>query len=181
MLFANRVGEPGWRTRERSSMLFVNLVGTGARHIRNRVGGGSRLFANRVGTPGTSSLPRFATRTQRNGSQLPATPAPGHTPVFNGTTAHPLRVFAGLLRPEGHAASEPGRVQEFHRPPYRWIDALTLFVEALLALVQWPSQGTARWVHQPPYPPLVAPPDSCLLYTSPSPRDATLSRMPSSA
>ena len=27
----------------------------------------------------------------------------------------------------------------------------------------------------------MAPPDTCLLYTSPSPRDATLSRMPSSA
>ena len=28
---------------------------------------------------------------------------------------------------------------------------------------------------------LVLPPGACLLYTSPSPRDATLSRMPSSA
>ena len=30
-------------------------------------------------------------------------------------------------------------------------------------------------------PPTAAEPSACLLYTSPSPRDATLSRMPSSA
>ena len=38
-----------------------------------------------------------------------------------------------------------------------------------------------EWADKVSQPNLISVPISCLLYTSPSPRDATLSRMPSSA
>ena len=42
--------------------------------------------------------------------------------------------------------------------------------------------GFASWLDMTPaYPDMLAVPDPCLLYTSPSPRDRSLSRMPSSA
>ena len=40
---------------------------------------------------------------------------------------------------------------------------------------------TAETAHDPFFPLLVAAQNTCLLYTSPSPRDGLLSRMPSSA
>ena len=43
----------------------------------------------------------------------------------------------------------------------------------------WPNQLNLNILHQ--HDQKGDPMDSCLLYTSPSPRDATLSRMPSSA
>ena len=49
--------------------------------------------------------------------------------------------------------------------------------EAVLALLEEVTGQSRR----SPYPELGAYAEACLLYTSPSPRDATLSRMPSSA
>ena len=63
-----------------------------------------------------------------------------------------------------------------------WLDVPTRGLRVLLGLVL--LSAAVRFLLRPQDPEQLAPPDRfslCLLYTSPSPRDATLSRMPSSA
>ena len=60
-----------------------------------------------------------------------------------------------------------------------------LLVSAVLCIVMaapaFAFEGEAAPVEQPVLPEIVEEEDTCLLYTSPSPRDRTRSRMPSSA
>ena len=55
-----------------------------------------------------------------------------------------------------------------HKFKPQGVTALAMLAESHLSIHTWPEKGVAKC-------------DICLLYTSPSPRDATLSRMPSSA
>ena len=55
------------------------------------------------------------------------------------------------------------------------------FYEGENMLVIHPDECIDCGVCEPECPEEAIHPDTCLLYTSPSPRDATLSRMPSSA
>ena len=62
------------------------------------------------------------------------------------------------------------------RAKARWIAAAVLASILVLAATGWPVAAVAA-----AFAVMLASAQSCLLYTSPSPRDATLSRMPSSA
>ena len=66
------------------------------------------------------------------------------------------------------------------QPPPRAVLSLVLIL-GLLAVVRCGEQAIVKAMSLMVYPFIVALLFLCLLYTSPSPRDATLSRMPSSA
>ena len=80
-----------------------------------------------------------------------------------------------------------------HRPPFLFLDEIVELRPAEYGRARWTLSGDEFWFpgHFPGRPTLpgvlmceaIAQMGAytCLLYTSPSPRDATLSRMPSSA
>ena len=95
------------------------------------------------------------------------------------------KVVANADNTTGHVWDED--LTESNNPMPRWwmwLFVITI-VFGLLYLVAYPGlgsyEGELRWSTRSEYTSEVDKANNCLLYTSPSPRDGLLSRMPSSA
>ena len=73
---------------------------------------------------------------------------------------------------------EEHREGSYFTPEITWLNDLYGAYEPAITLEQYSADESMHYTHSPGHKPLL---DSCLLYTSPSPRDGLLSRMPSSA
>ena len=135
-------------------------------------------FDNHQGTPRLFEDKQFFTHSKKAYFNLPVNIKNNSEGV---DTAFPLILTTGRIRDQWHTMTRTGKVNKLkaHRPfPFLEIspkDAkMRNLVDGELAVVE-SRRGSVRVKVR------VTDSISCLLYTSPSPRDATLSRMPSSA
>ena len=116
---------------------------------------------------------------------LAATNRPSSTPpsAFSRTSLHTENTKRGLATPHTYPARAMHTTLMYHTYLLEADGDVELAVGYLAVILQAPGPCSRMYVLllETEMEPETENPTSCLLYTSPSPRDATLSRMPSSA
>ena len=152
------------RSRDRADPGDVELGLAGAR--RSRVGVGvvpERDPAPAAPIAANGDLVERAQTLSTTGVEPSRRPSTGPRPALDRSSAPP----SGAAAPPGAPWGENGRT-------FLEVKAETEAAMAALVAEEAKARGTTREALEAEW-------EACLLYTSPSPRDATLSRMPSSA